>query len=103
MKFHSSNGRCRARAGLAPALVAFGLVLIMSGCTSIWNASDLAVWVRDRAVDQGCQRETITLDEWYVQTAEGNVWRGACRDARGNSESFGINVDAVWTPAESTK
>ena len=77
------------------------VALFVSGCSDIWNGSDLAVWVQDRAVEQGCQRETIALEEWYTGTAEGNVWRGTCRDARGNTKSFGIDVDPVWTPAES--
>jgi len=41
------------------------------------------------------------LDEWYTETAEGNVWRGTCRDARGNPKSFGIDVDPVWKPSKS--
>lgn len=83
------------------ASVAFGVVLLLSGCTNIWNASDLAVWVEDRAVAQGCLRETIELDEWYEQTPEGNVWRGTCRDPEGEHKTFGINVDSVWTPSAS--
>lgn len=77
-------------------LVAFWLI----GCTNIWNAGDLALWVKDRAVEQGCQRETIVLDEWYTETDQGNVWRGTCRDARGNAKSFGIAVDSVWKPSQ---
>ena len=76
------------------------LGLLLSGCTSIWNASDLAVWVRDRAVDQGCPRETIELEDWYTETAEGNVWRGTCKDAEGETMSFGVNVDPVWKPSQ---
>ena len=83
--------------------MAIGLVLLLSGCTSIWNAGDLAVWVKDRAAEDGCSRETITLDEWYVRTDEGNVWRGTCRDAQNAPKSFGINVDPVWTPSEAPK
>lgn len=84
-------------------MMAMGIVLLPSGCTSIWNAGDLAVWVKDRAVAQGCQRETIELGDWYVQTAEGNVWRGTCRDVGGNPKTFGINVDAVWASSASAK
>ena len=83
------------RATLAGADLVF-----MSGCANIWNAGDLAVWVKDRAVKQGCQRETIDLKEWYTETAEGNVWRGTFQDNRGQTMSFGINVDPVWTPSE---
>jgi hypothetical protein len=79
------------------------VALFVFGCSSIWNASDLAAWVRDRAVQQGCQRETITLEEWYTETAEGNVWRGTCCDGQGNAKSFGINVDSVWKPSKSAK
>lgn len=77
------------------------LVLSLSACSSIWNAGDLADWVREGAVKQGCQRQTIQLDEWYTETAEGNVWRGTCRDAQGNPRSFGIDVDPVWKPSKS--
>ncbi len=66
--------------------------------TSIWNAGDPAVWVRDRAVDQGCQRETIKLDDWYPAEAEANVWQGICQDPKGNEKAFGVNVDPVWKP-----
>ena len=84
--------------------VSLGLALLMtSGCSSIWNAGDLAVWVKDQAEEQGCVRETISLEEWYVPTDEGNVWRGTCRDAQDASKSFGINVDSVWTPSETAK
>ena len=80
-------------------LIAF-LLVSMVGCSNIWNASDLAVWVKDRAVEQGCQRETIELEEWYTKTDDGNVWRGTCREAQGNTKSFGINVDTVWRPSQ---
>jgi hypothetical protein len=77
------------------------LPLLMAACTNIWNSGDLAVWVRAQAVEQGCQRETIKLDEWYRAEAGGNVWHGACQDAAGNEQSFGINVDRVWKPSTS--
>ena len=96
---HAHNGY--RRIGSTLFVAAFGLLL--SGCTSIWNASDLALWVRDQAVDQGCQRDTVELEEWYIETVEGNVWRGICQDSAGNARSFGINVDSVWTPSESAK
>jgi hypothetical protein len=73
---------------------------MLSGCSDIWNASDVAVCVQDRAVAQGCQPETIALEDWYSETTEGNVWRGTCRDTRGHRKSFAINVDPVWTPSE---
>ncbi len=84
--------------GLVVQATAFALLL--SGCARIWNASDLAAWVQDRAVDQGCQRESIELEDWYTETAEGNVWRGTCRDSAGASMRFGINVDSVWKPSQ---
>jgi hypothetical protein len=77
------------------------IVIFVTGCSSIWNASDLAVWVKERAVEQGCRRDTIELEEWYTETPEGNVWRGNCRDSLGNTKSFGINVDQVWKPSAS--
>jgi hypothetical protein len=81
-----------------------GFCLALSACANqgIWNAGDLADWVRDRAVDQGCQRDSIELESSYTETAAGNVWCGTCRDARGKTKSFGVNVDPVWKPSKST-
>ena len=93
------TGGDAARLFLTTAVAAH---LFLAACTStsIWNAGDLAVWVRDRAVDQGCQRETIKLDDWYTAEAEGNVWHGICRDPKGNEKAFGVNVDPVWKPSK---
>lgn len=91
--------RCMIFAGGKPAVLVAAVVIFISGCATIWNASDLAVWVRNRAVEQGCQRGTVVLDEWYTRTAEGNVWRGTCRDEGGHAKPFGIPVDSVWTPS----
>lgn len=93
--------RCAGLAALKLSALFAAVTLFMSGCSSIWNASDLIVWVQDRAVEQGCQRKTIELEEWYTKTTDGNVWRGTCRDTNGNAKSFGINVDPVWTPSKS--
>ena len=72
---------------------------VLSACNQIWNAGDLAEWVREQAVDQGCDPTTIKLNEWYDATDEGNVWSGTCVNATsGESMTFGINVDSVWTP-----
>ena len=103
VKYFRGHHECIGRASSRSATMVISFVLVLSGCASIWNASDLAVWVKDRAVEQGCQRETIVLDDWYGQTAEGNIWRGTCRDIEGNPQTFGINVDAVWTPSGSTE
>lgn len=82
-------------------LAILATVLILSGCaSSIWNAGDLAQWVRDQAVKQGCARETIVLEEWYTETEEGNVWHGTCSDSKGQERTFGINVDSVWKPSQ---
>lgn len=99
------SGRSPARGAAARALLAMVFAaapLVLAACTSadIWNAGDLAVWVRERAVEQGCQRETIELDEWYTAESDGNVWRGTCRDTEGNKKPFGANVDAVWKPSK---
>ena len=95
--------RSRALIATAGMLTVLTSVASLIGCSQIWNAGDLAEWVRDRAEDQGCVRETIVLEEWYISTADGNVWRGTCRDAKDNPKSFGINVDSVWTPSETPK
>lgn len=80
-------------------LWAAAAALLSTGCTSIWNAGDLAVWVKDQAVKEGCRRETIEQEEWYRKTDSGNVWYGTCRDGGNNPMSFGINVDSVWKPS----
>lgn len=87
---------------LCSGSLCLSVAVLLSACSSIWNAGDLIDWVRDRAVELGCQRETIQLEDWYAETPQGNVWRGHCRDAHGNTKSFGINVDPVWTPSKST-
>ena len=78
------------------------LCLALAGCAnnSIWNAGDLVVWVEQRAVEQGCERDSVELDEWYTKTPSGNVWRGTCLDARGKVKAFGIDVDPVWKPSK---
>ena len=80
--------------------MAMAAPLLLAACTDIWNAGDLAISVRDGAVEQGCQRETIELDDWYTEGSGGNVWHGSCGDTEGNEKSFGINVDAVWKPSK---
>jgi uncharacterized protein YjbJ (UPF0337 family) len=90
--------RAAASKRLAATVVA---ALILPACADIWNASDLALWVRDRAVAEGCQRETVELDDWYTLEAGHNVWHGTCRDGQGNDKAFGINVDPVWTSSRS--
>jgi hypothetical protein len=42
-------------------------------CADVWNASDLALWVREQAVAEGCERETVELDDWYTLEARHNV------------------------------
>lgn len=74
--------------------------LLLAGCMpDIWNAGDLADWVRQEAVKQGCTRDSITLEDWYRSTAKGNIWHGSCRNAAGSEQGFAINVDPVWTPS----
>ena len=86
----------RAASCFLPALLA-------SGCLNvIWNAGDLAEWVRDRAVEQGCERESIELDEWYTSENGKNNWHGRCLKQAGSQRmEFSINVDSVWTPSSS--
>ena len=93
--------QCYSRFRIATLSIPVGVLgLLLAGCTNIWNAGDLADWVRDRAADEGCQPASIQLEDWYTETADGNVWRGVCLDSAGNSKSFGINVDSVWTPSQ---
>ena len=79
--------------------LAMAICLSLGACSGIWNLGDLAVWVPDRAVEQGCQRETIELEERYTDESDGNVWRGTCVNAQGEEQPFEINVDPVWTPS----
>ena len=84
-----------------PPLAFYILTLIaLPACMpAIWNAGDLANWVRDQAVDRGCERDTVVLEEWYVETSQGNVWRGTCIGGDQQPMEFGVNVDSVWTPS----
>lgn len=77
------------------------LLLLLTGCNQIWNAGDLEKWVEQQAVRQGCDPETVKLDEWYVETDQGNVWQGTCVNKEsGATMSLAINVDRVWTPSQ---
>lgn len=71
------------------------------GCSNqIWNASDLVVWVKDRAVEKGCERQSIELKEWYDSDKSGNTWHGSCVSTQtGKRMTFGIDVDPVWKPS----
>lgn len=100
MRTHASPNPTTKRAAFRRVSLSAAGSLFLTACSGIWSAGDLAIWVRDRAVEQGCQRETIALEEWYTTEAGGNVWHGTCRDSRGNAQTFGINVDPVWTPSE---
>ena len=77
------------------------LPLVLAACSpEIWNASDLAEWVRDEAVArEGCVRETIELEDWYRSDNGSNAWHGRCSDANGGARDFAIVVDGVWTPS----
>ena len=81
--------------------VSFLAIAAGSGCEKqIWNAGDLAGWVRSRAVEQGCQRDSIELAEWYTSEAGKNDWHGVCvKGDSGERVDFSINVDSVWTPS----
>lgn len=78
-------------------------VILATACTKdIWNASDLAQWVRDQAVEQGCERESIELEDWYTSEKGRNNWHGRClKQGSDEQMDFSINVDSVWTPSSS--
>ncbi len=86
------------------ALLAVAALLGVCGCqSSIWNASDLIEWVKDQAVKQGCDRQSIELEDWYREEAGVNNWHGSCSDVNtGASKTFAINVDSVWKPSSSS-
>lgn len=75
--------------------------LVAAGCSNdIWNAGDLAEWVRDRAVEQGCERNSIELEDWYRDESGKNIWHGSCLDRKNRQRmDFAIDVDPVWTPS----
>ena len=76
-------------------------VFLATACTNeIWNAGDLADWVRDRAVEEGCERESIKLGDWYTSENGRNDWHGDClKQGSAEQMEFSINVDSVWTPS----
>jgi len=95
-------GRRRPPATLASALLAVGATLFGACGGSIWNAGDLAAWVRERAIEEGCEPGSIELEEWYRAEPAGNVWHGRCRSREtGAEQTFAIGVDAVWKPSSS--
>ncbi|TXS90783.1 hypothetical protein FV139_17560 [Parahaliea maris] len=78
------------------------LSLALQGCMhEIWNAGDLADWVRQQAVKEGCKSDSIELEDWYRKTESGNVWHGTCRNGASETMAFTVNVDPVWKPSES--
>ena len=78
-------------------------IILTTACTKdIWNASDLAQWVSDQAVEQGCERESIELEDWYTSENGRNNWHGRClKQGSDEQMDFSINVDSVWTPSSS--
>jgi hypothetical protein len=77
------------------------VVLLAAGCSNdIWNAGDLAEWVRDRAVEKGCERSSSELEDCYLDEGGKNIWHGSSLD-RDNRErmDFEIDVDPVWKPS----
>ena len=98
MNFEPGNGLKRA-AHLTMACLLFAF-LATACMNDIWNAGDLADWVRDQAVEEGCERESIELDEWYTSENGRNNWQGHCQKHQGGEQmKFSINVDSVWTPS----
>ena len=83
-------------------LLSILVLFLLSSCgsSSIWNAGDLAKWVRKEALDKGCEADSIVLDEWYVAEGGKNNWKGRCKNGNsGEAMEFSINVDKVWTPS----
>jgi len=79
------------------------VIPLITACTNdIWNAGDLAEWVRDQAVVQGCERDSIELEDWYRSESGSNNWHGQCLKQDGAGQlDFAVNVDSVWTPSSS--
>ena len=87
------------------SLIGLILSFLMLSCSTrdkIWNASDLEIWVREQAVEEGYQKESIQLDDWYKKEDSRLVWHGeGIETASGKKSSFGIRVDEIWTPSGS--
>jgi hypothetical protein len=81
------------------------VLIAFAGCSTrskIWNAGDLAQWVKDQAVEQGFQRDSVQLDEWYREDGGQNVWHGRGINSKtGKKSEFEVPVDRVWTPSSS--
>ena len=78
------------------------VLILLNACVgaNIWNAGDLAKWVRKQAVKDGCESKSIELDNWYHSDQGKNIWSGNCTHAEsGKSMRFNIPVDKVWTPS----
>jgi hypothetical protein len=72
----------------------------LAGCSGIWNAGDLAEWVRSQAIEAGCAPESIALDDWYTPRDGVNVWLGECvSQETGETIRLEIGVDRIWTPS----
>jgi len=83
------------------ALVVAVIAVALPACSNdIWNVSDLADWVRDRAVEDGCERDSIELEDWCREKSGKYYWHGS-RNRRDGGERmpFAINVDPVWKPS----
>ena len=77
-------------------------IVLLTGCMNsmIWNSGDLEKWVKEQAVTQGVERESIKLEDWYVEENGQNVWKGTGTDAStGLRRQFSITVDKVWKPS----
>ncbi len=73
---------------------------LLAGCSGIWNAGDLVEWVRNQAIEAGCEPESIALDDWYTTRDGANVWLGECiSQETGETVQLEIGVDRVWTPS----
>ncbi len=83
---------------IRPTLLTAVLVTALPACSNdIWNAGDLANWVRDRAVEQGCERDSIELEDWYREESGKNNWHGSCKKSCSDERMhLGVNVDPVW-------
>lgn len=82
-------------------LLILSLAFTLQACMpSIWNAGDLVEWVREQAVQRGCQNDSIELEDWYRESESGNVWHGTCLNETGERMAFAVNIDSVWNPSE---
>lgn len=83
--------------GLLTLTLFASFLMSCSQSSAIWDGGELREWVKVQAAEQGRDRSTIQLENWYRSESGGNVWHGTCTDSEtGKTRKFAIPVDSVW-------